>query len=106
MRRPWCAATRILEHRETEALNREHDAKRKPPTDDPLMPAAAPPRREVCALAHAWPVDSCLMLLQAQATMLDCKAGVKHTPPSGWGPLDARWRAGVEVCLASARVVS
>jgi protein TilB len=29
MRRPWCPATRILEHRENERLNADADAKKK-----------------------------------------------------------------------------
>lgn len=29
LKRPWCPATRILEHRETEAMNREAEEKRR-----------------------------------------------------------------------------
>ncbi len=29
MRRPWCAATRILEHREQERMNQEAEEKKK-----------------------------------------------------------------------------
>jgi hypothetical protein len=48
MVRPWCAATRILEHRETERLNQEAEERKKAEAsrkDDSAGPSK-PPRRE------------------------------------------------------------
>ncbi|KXZ50719.1 hypothetical protein GPECTOR_15g403 [Gonium pectorale] len=46
--RPWCAATRILEHRELEKVNKEAEDKKKEATSKPSLdsPAQKPPRHE------------------------------------------------------------
>ena len=47
LRRPWCPATRILEHHEAERAAREAEAKRRAAQDDPFAPPPPPPRHEV-----------------------------------------------------------
>ncbi|KAI8467228.1 MAG: hypothetical protein J3K34DRAFT_454530 [Monoraphidium minutum] len=46
MRRPWCPATRILEHREAEKAEREAQQKKAAGAEDPFAPPPAPPRHE------------------------------------------------------------
>eukprot|EP00798_Chlamydomonas_sp_ICE-L_P007762 gene7762-947_t len=46
MRRPWCAATRIIEHREAERQNRENEERKKAGTKtDHIMDGPAPQAR-------------------------------------------------------------
>lgn len=61
LKRPWCPATRILDHREMEAANKEAEAKKQGAREDPL---AAPKQTrlqvvgalvaEVRALCEQW----------------------------------------------------
>ncbi|WIA28934.1 hypothetical protein OEZ86_011458 [Tetradesmus obliquus] len=46
LRRPWCPATRILEHREMEKANREAETARSAAQKDPLAQPAPPPKLE------------------------------------------------------------